>query len=167
MKKCLLVSIVVLAVLAVTAGLLGSQLGRVQSKHNVQIAGDGTGPIPTCRPGTNCNPDDELRQIAGDGTGPIPTCRPGTNCNPDDELRQIAGDGTGPIPTCRPGTNCKPDDDLRQIAGDGTGPIPTCRPGTNCKPDDDLRQIAAQAGDVRVQLEGLFGSNERFLAELS
>ena len=89
MKKCLLVSIVVLAVLAVTAGLLGSQLGRVQSKHNVQIAGD------------------------------------------------------------------------------GTGPIPTCRPGTNCKPDDDLRQIAAQAGDVRVQLEGLFGSNERFLAELS
>src|SRR5271166_6466276 len=115
MKKCLLVSFVVLAVLAVTAGLLGSQLGRVQSRHNVQIAGD----------------------------------------------------GTGPIPTCRPGTNCKPDDDLRQIAGDGTGPIPTCRPGTNCKPDDELRQIAAQAADVRVQLEGLFGSNERFLAELS
>ena len=57
-----------------------------------------------------------LRQIAGDGTGPIPTCRPGTNCNPDDQVRQIAGDGTGPIPTCRPGTNCNPDDQLQQIA---------------------------------------------------
>jgi len=57
--------------------------------------------------------------MAGDGGGPIPTCRPGTNCKPDDQLRQMAGDGGGPIPTCRPGTNCKPDDQLRQMAGDG------------------------------------------------
>ena len=101
---------------------------------------DGTGPIQTCRPGTNCNPDDQLRQTARwnrtdpdvpsgnelqlrmtncgrrrDGTGPIQTCRPGTHCNPDDQLRQMA-DGTGPIQTCRPGTNCNPDDQLRQMA---------------------------------------------------
>ena len=64
MKRYLLGSIFVLAVLAVTAGLVGSQLGRVQSRHNLQIAGDGTGPIPTCRPGTNCSEDDQLKQIA-------------------------------------------------------------------------------------------------------
>src|SRR6516165_517483 len=77
--------------------------------------------------------------VIADGTGPIPTCRPGSGCKPDDNLRQIA-DGTGPIPTCRPGSGCKPDDNLREIA-DGTGPIPTCRPGSGCKPDDNLREM--------------------------
>ncbi len=76
-----------------------------------------------------------------DGSGPIQTCRPGTNCPPDDQLRQMA-DGSGPIQTCRPGTNCPPDDQLRQMA-DGSGPIQTCRPGTNCPPDDQLRITAA------------------------
>ena len=91
MKRYLLQSVIAVIVLTLVAGVAATQLERVQPQSHIRIAGDGTGPIPTCRPGTNCNPDDQLKQIAGDGTGPIPTCRPGTNCNPDDQMRQIAG----------------------------------------------------------------------------
>jgi hypothetical protein len=115
MKRFIILAVLVLVALTMVVGAVDTQLLRLQMKHNLR-AGDGSGPIPTCRPGTNCGPDGTLRQVAGDGSGPIPTCRPGTNCGPDDTLRQVAGDGSGPIPTCRPGTNCGPDDTLRQVA---------------------------------------------------
>src|SRR5271169_4470111 len=95
MNRHLLQSVVVVVVLTLVAGVAAVQFGRVQSQSQIQTAGDGGGPIPTCRPGTNCNPNDELRQTAGDGGGPIPTCRPGTNCNPNDELRQMASRNLG------------------------------------------------------------------------
>src|SRR5215472_16581123 len=85
----------------------GTSPQKLQRAYHPSLVADGSGPIPTCRPGTNCGPDDTL---IADGSGPIPTCRPGTNFGPDDTL---IADGSGPIPTCRPGTNCGPDDTLR------------------------------------------------------
>src|ERR1035441_9586834 len=90
MKRFFFAATLVLVVMTLAVGVADMQLGRAQVRLNLQ-AGEGGGPIPTCRPGTNCGPDDTLRQMAGEGGGPIPTCRPGTNCGPDDTLRQIAG----------------------------------------------------------------------------
>ena len=90
MKRYSLQLFVVVVVLTLVAAVAAVHFGRVQSYSNVETAGDGGGPIPTCRPGTNCNPDDQVRQMAGDGGGPIPTYRPGTNCDPNDELRLTA-----------------------------------------------------------------------------
>ena len=166
MKRFFFAATLVLVVMTLAVGVADMQLGRAQVRLNLQ-AGEGGGPISTCRPGTNCGPDDTLRQIAGEGGGPIPTCRPGTNCGPDDTLRQIAGEGGGPIPTCRPGTNCGPDDTLRQMAGEGGGPIPTCRPGTNCGPDDTLRQIAGHIVRTQIDSAYFFGESQERLAGLS
>jgi hypothetical protein len=102
MKRYLVGSTLALVVLTLAAGVGIPQLGRTQSKLHMQMAGDGTGPIPVCRPGTPCSPNDQVREMAGDGTGPIPVCRPGTPCSPNDQVREMAGDGTGPIPVCRP-----------------------------------------------------------------
>jgi len=92
MKRFFFAATLVLVVMTLAVGAADMQPGRAQVRLNLR-AGDGTGPIPTCRPGANCGPDDTLRQIAGDGTGPIPTCRPGANCGPDDTLRQMANYG--------------------------------------------------------------------------
>jgi hypothetical protein len=89
MKRFIILAVLVLVALTMVVGAVDTQLLRLQMKHNLR-AGDGSGPIPTCRPGTNCGPDGTLRQVAGDGSGPIPTCRPGTNCGPDGTLRQVA-----------------------------------------------------------------------------
>jgi hypothetical protein len=85
MKRNLLGAVLILSTFTLVSYVAKSP----STRHDVQqpTLADGTGPIQTCRPGTNCNPDDQLRQMA-DGTGPIQTCRPGTNCNPDDQLRQ-------------------------------------------------------------------------------
>ena len=115
MKRNLLAVVLILSSLtvALTVGSVLLKLDRIQKPIHVS---DGSGPIPTCRPGT-CGPNDQLRQLA-DGSGPIPTCRPKT-CGPNDQLRQLA-DGSGPIPTCRPKT-CGPNDQLRLEATQGKG----------------------------------------------
>ena len=102
MKRNLLAVVLMLSSLtvALTVGSVLLKLDRFQKPIHVS---DGSGP------------NDQLRQLA-DGTGPIPTCRPGT-CGPNDQLRQLA-DGTGPIPTCRPKT-CGPNDQLRLEAMQG------------------------------------------------
>jgi len=116
MKTHTRVAILIACLFTIAAGT-GRNSSQFQPAEHQTLITDGTGPIQTCRPGTNCDPDDTV-QIA-DGTGPIQTCRPGTNCGPDDTV-QIA-DGTGPIQTCRPGTNCGPDDTLRlAISATGT-----------------------------------------------
>ena len=89
MKKYSLGTIVILFALAILS-FGGATPPASDTAQHIILAGDGGGPIPTCRPGTNCPPDDQLRQLAGDGGGPIPTCRPGTNCPPDDQLRMPA-----------------------------------------------------------------------------
>src|ERR1017187_8665381 len=91
MKRYLFGAMLVLVGLTLLVGAAVTQPERAQIKPYLQ-ASDGSGPIPTCRPGTNCNPDDQLRQVASDGSGPIPTCRPGTNCKPDDQMRQMASE---------------------------------------------------------------------------
>ena len=96
MKRYSLQLFVVVVVLTLVAAVAAVHFGRVQSYSNVETAGDGGGPIPTCRPGTNCNPDDQVRQMAGGG--PIPTCRPGTNGDPNDELRLRARGNSVTLP---------------------------------------------------------------------
>jgi hypothetical protein len=92
MKRYLLGAVLVLVGLTMVLVAANTQIGSAQMKLHWQ-AGDGGGPIPTCKPGANCGPDDSLRQVAGDGGGPIPTCKPGANCGPDDTLRLMAGVG--------------------------------------------------------------------------
>ena len=108
MKTYSRAAILFTCLLIIAAGTGNTPLTSQHANHAILIA-DGSGPIQTCRPGTNCGPDDTV-QIA-DGSGPIQTCRPGTNCDPVDTV-QIA-DGSGPIQTCRPGTNCDPVDTVR------------------------------------------------------
>src|SRR5499427_10337838 len=110
MKTCSRAAILFTCLLTLAAGTGNTPLSSQHANHVFLIA-DGSGPIQTCRPGTNCDPYDTV-QIA-DGSGPIQTCRPGTNCDPYDTV-QIA-DGSGPIQTCRPGANCDPYDTV-QIA---------------------------------------------------
>jgi hypothetical protein len=129
MKTYSRAAILFTCLLTIAAGTGNTPLTSEHANHAILMA-DGSGPIQTCRPGTNCDPGDNL-QIA-DGSGPIQTCRPGTNCDPGDNLQ--TADGSGPIQTCRPGTNCDPGDNL-QLA-DGSGPIQTCRPGAS---DDTVR----------------------------
>ena len=64
MKRFFFAATLVLVVMTLAVGVADMQLGRAQVRLNLQ-AGEGGGPIPTCRPGTNCGPDDTLRQIAG------------------------------------------------------------------------------------------------------
>ena len=108
MKTCSRAAILFICLLTIAAGNGNTPLTSQHANHAILIA-DGSGPIQTCRPGTNCDPVTNL-QIA-DGSGPIQTCRPGTNCDPVANL-EIA-DGSGPIQTCRPGTNSGPDDTVR------------------------------------------------------
>jgi len=110
MKKFSLISVLMLLALSAIASAANSTEIRVRRQPRTQSDG---GPIATCRPGANCNPNDNVRQVASDG-GPIATCRPGANCNPNDNVRQVASDG-GPIATCRLGVNCNPDNDLRLL----------------------------------------------------
>jgi len=85
MKRCLLGTILILSVFTLALGATSIFLKVERVSKQIHIA-DGSGPIQTCRPGTNCSGDDQLRQMA-DGSGPIQTCRPGANCDPDDQLR--------------------------------------------------------------------------------
>ena len=85
MKRYLLRAVLILSVLTVAVAA-GSRLLKLERVPKPIQVSDGSGPIPTCRPGTTCGPDDQVRQMA-DGSGPIPTCRPGTTCGPDDQLR--------------------------------------------------------------------------------
>ena len=75
MKRYALGTILILLELAILS-FGGATLPASHTTQHSILAGDGGGPIPTCRPGTKCPPDDQLRQLAGDGGGPIPTCRP-------------------------------------------------------------------------------------------
>ena len=84
MKRYLLGAFFILVTLVLVAGVIAIQTGNVETKVQLR-AGDGGGPIPTCRPGANCGPEGQLREMAGDGGGPIPTCRPGANCGPDSQ----------------------------------------------------------------------------------
>ena len=63
MKRFIILAVLVLVALTMVVGAVDTQLLRLQMKHNLR-AGDGSGPIPTCRPGTNCGPDGTLRQVA-------------------------------------------------------------------------------------------------------
>ena len=112
MKKFSLLSVLMLLALSGVASAANTSADRVRRQPRTQSEG---GPIVTCRPGTPCNPNDNLRQVASEG-GPIVTCRPGTPCNPNDNVRQVASEG-GPIVSCRPGTPCNPNDNLRQVMG--------------------------------------------------
>ena len=86
MKTYSRIAILIVCFFAITAGT-GSTAPALHQVHMLTVIADGTGPIPTCRPGTTCG-DDQLRQIA-DGTGPIPTCRPGTTCGDDQERQSV------------------------------------------------------------------------------
>ena len=66
MKRYLTGAVLVLFVLTMAVGSADTQLGRVHTNQYLQ-AGDGGGPIPTCRPGANCGPDDTLRQVSSYG----------------------------------------------------------------------------------------------------
>jgi hypothetical protein len=66
MKKFFFAATLVLVVMTLAVGAADMQTGRAQVRLNLR-AGDGGGPIPMCRPGANCGPDDTLRQMAGDG----------------------------------------------------------------------------------------------------
>ena len=65
MKSYLIGAALVLVVLILAVGCADPQFGIAQTKQYLQ-AGDGGGPIPMCRPGAKCGPDDQLRQMAGD-----------------------------------------------------------------------------------------------------
>src|SRR5215472_7293662 len=112
MKKYSYVAVILLFALVVGA----SAHTHSKSLPKPTTSSDG-GPIATCRPGTPCDPNTQVREMASDG-GPIATCRPGTPCDPSTKLREIASDG-GPIATCRPGTPCDPSTKLREMASDG------------------------------------------------
>ena len=96
MKKYSLSVLLILCVFTIAGATANKafKLGRTSSL--IHLA-DGTGPIQTCRPGTNCPPDTQLRELA-DGTGPIQTCRPGTNCPPDDQFWFRTSDTAGGTP---------------------------------------------------------------------
>ena len=84
MKTYSRVAILIVCLFTIAAGT-GSNPPQLQRADHPTFVADGSGPIQTCRPGTNCGGDDNI-QIA-DGSGPIQTCRPGTNCGGDDTLR--------------------------------------------------------------------------------
>ena len=84
MKTYSRAAILVTCLLTIAAGTGNTPLTSEHANHAILMA-DGSGPIQTCRPGTNCG-DDQLRQMA-DGSGPIQTCRSGTNCDPDEPVR--------------------------------------------------------------------------------
>ena len=84
MKTYSRAAILFTCLLTIAAGTGNTPLTSQHANHAILIA-DGSGPIQTCRPGTNCDPVADL-QIA-DGRGPFQTCRPGANCGPDDTVR--------------------------------------------------------------------------------
>src|SRR5215831_15581873 len=116
MKTYSRAAILLTCLLTIATGISSTPQTLQRADHSLLIA-DGSGPIQTCRPGTNCGPDDTM----ADGSGPIRTCRPGTTCGPDDTV----ADGSGPIQTCRPGTNCGPDDTVRMTILSATNRLAT------------------------------------------
>jgi hypothetical protein len=64
MKRYFFVAVVVFAALTLVVGAAYTHAGRAEMKRFLQ-AGDGGGPIPTCRPGANCGPNTQLQQLAG------------------------------------------------------------------------------------------------------
>ena len=60
MKKSLLGVVLIPLVLTLATGAANTQLLTANIKHQM-VASDGTGPMPTCRPGANCDSADQLR----------------------------------------------------------------------------------------------------------
>ena len=70
MKTYSRAAILFTCLLTIAAGTGNTPLTSQHANHALLMA-DGSGPIQTCRPGTNCG-DDQLRQMA-DGSGPMQT----------------------------------------------------------------------------------------------
>ena len=85
MKSPLFGTVLITLAFALTLSAANTQYGRATTvdpfgamTESQLIASDGSGPIGTCRPHTNCIPRTALQLTASDGSGPIATCRPHT-----------------------------------------------------------------------------------------
>ena len=62
MKTYSRIAILIVCFFAITAGT-GSTAPALHQVHMLTVIADGTGPIPTCRPGTTCGDDQERQSV--------------------------------------------------------------------------------------------------------